>query len=68
MSEPSQSDSNASDAPQQGLISDEQLPEDLQPDKNPMAREPDDDPDSLAPGAEAGPGDAAAGGAAGPPR
>jgi hypothetical protein len=28
--------------PETGLVSDEQLPEDLQPDKNPLARDPDD--------------------------
>jgi hypothetical protein len=32
--------------PENGLISDEQLPEDLQPAKNPLARNPDDEPDS----------------------
>jgi hypothetical protein len=32
------------DAPDVGLISDEELPEDLQPtDDNPLARDPDDD-------------------------
>jgi hypothetical protein len=68
MSESStESDGNVHDTPEQGLISDEQLPDDLRPDKNPMAQEPDDDPDGFAPGAEAGSGDAAAGGTAGPP-
>ncbi len=43
--------------PEQGLISDEQLPEDLQPDKNPMAQAPDADPDGDGPqGAQAAPG------------
>jgi hypothetical protein len=32
-----------SDASDQGLISDDQLPDDLRPDKNPMAAEPPDD-------------------------
>ncbi len=31
--------------PERGYISDEQLPEDLQPKKNPLARNPDDDED-----------------------
>jgi hypothetical protein len=34
--------------PETGLISDEQLPEDLQPGKNPLARDPDDEPDEGA--------------------
>jgi hypothetical protein len=32
--------------PENGLISDEQLPEDLQPAKNPLARDPGDEADS----------------------
>lgn len=32
--------------PDNGLISDEQLPEDLQPAKNPLARDPGDEDDS----------------------
>ena len=37
-------DSSGSDStPERGYISDEQLPEDLQPKKNPLARDPDDD-------------------------
>jgi hypothetical protein len=37
---------NAStDQPDEGLIPDENLPDDLQPDKNPLAREPEDGPD-----------------------
>jgi hypothetical protein len=32
--------------PENGLISDEQLPEDLQPAKNPLARDPGDEDDS----------------------
>lgn len=31
--------------PENGLISDEQLPDDLQPAKNPLARDPGDDDD-----------------------
>jgi hypothetical protein len=33
--------------PERGYISDEQLPEDLQPKKNPLARDPDDDTDDT---------------------
>lgn len=33
---------NEQETPEQGLISDEQLPDDLRPDTNPMARDPDD--------------------------
>jgi hypothetical protein len=37
-------ESTGSDStPERGYISDEQLPEDLQPKKNPLARNPDDD-------------------------
>jgi hypothetical protein len=50
------------DGPEQGLISDEELPDDLRPDKNPMAAEPDDDPD-----AEVDPTAAGAGGDPGQP-
>jgi hypothetical protein len=39
MSEPSHEEPDA------GLISDEQLPEDLRPEENPLARDPGDDPD-----------------------
>jgi hypothetical protein len=47
MSEPTSENESGTtnDTPDQGLISDEQLPEDLQPEKNPMAQPPDDDPD-----------------------
>jgi hypothetical protein len=39
-------ESTGSDStPERGYISDEQLPEDLQPKKNPLARNPDDDED-----------------------
>jgi hypothetical protein len=34
--------SSENETPATGLVSDEQLPEDLQPDKNPLARDPDD--------------------------
>ncbi|HYO38598.1 MAG TPA: hypothetical protein VER39_02975 [Nocardioidaceae bacterium] len=37
-------------APEEGLIPDEQLPDDLQPDKNPLAAQPDDGPDGEASG------------------
>jgi hypothetical protein len=36
---------NSPEPPDTGLISDEQLPEDLQPGKNPLARDPGDEPD-----------------------
>ena len=37
----------------QGLVGDEQLPDDLRPDKNPMAADPDDDPEGeVAPGGQ----------------
>jgi hypothetical protein len=38
-------DSTAAETPEVGLIADEQLPEDLQPEKNPLAADPDDEPD-----------------------
>ncbi len=34
------------ETPDVGLISDEQLPDDLQPEKNPLARAPEEEPDS----------------------
>lgn len=58
MSEPSNDTaSGPSDEPEQGVITDEQLPDDLRPDKNPMAREPDDDENTegSAPGGPDGP-------------
>ena len=36
---------STAETPEVGLIADEQLPEDLQPDKNPLAADPDDQPD-----------------------
>jgi hypothetical protein len=65
MSEPtSENESGTSnDTPEQGLVSDEQLPDDLQPEKNPMARPPDDDPDDDPDGAQ-GAGGPMPGGAA----
>jgi hypothetical protein len=64
---------SASDRPEVGLISDEQLPEDLRPDDNPMARDPDADDDASPQGADVGSGAALdtdntgpAGSAAGP--
>jgi hypothetical protein len=63
----------ASDGPDVGLISDEQLPEDLRPEENPMARAPDGDDDAAPEGADVGSGAALdtdntgpAGSAAGP--
>ena len=54
MSESSNEQTGQGDAPTEtpdvGLIADEQLPEDLQPEKNPLAADPDDASD--------GPGDA----------
>ncbi|HET9828306.1 MAG TPA: hypothetical protein VFQ11_07345 [Nocardioidaceae bacterium] len=49
MSEPTSENESGTtnDTPEQGLVSDEQLPEDLQPEKNPMAQPPDDDPDGA---------------------
>lgn len=52
MSEPtneptdSDRDSAGTETPDVGLISDEQLPDDLQPEKNPLARAPGEEPDS----------------------
>jgi hypothetical protein len=44
MSDSSNSPSDGSGGdPENQMITDEQLPEDLQPDKNPMARDPDDE-------------------------
>lgn len=37
---------NGTETPDVGLISDEQLPDDLQPEKNPLARAPGEEPDS----------------------
>lgn len=51
MSEPtneptdSDRDSAGTETPDVGLISDEQLPDDLQPEKNPLARNPEDEPE-----------------------
>jgi hypothetical protein len=45
------------ETPDQGLIGDEQLPDDLRPDKNPMAKAPDDDSEGgQAPGGPTAPG------------
>ena len=38
-----------------GLIPDEQLPEDLRPSENPLAADPEDDPDGEGPKGAAGP-------------
>ncbi len=38
-------DDGTTETPEVGLIADEQLPEDLQPEKNPLAADPDDEPD-----------------------
>jgi len=42
MSESQNESGTSQPSSEQGLISDEQLPDDLRPDKNPMARDPDD--------------------------
>ncbi len=58
MSEPpNETSSESADQPEPGVITDEQLPDDLRPDKNPMARDPDDDEntESSAPGGPEGP-------------
>ena len=56
---------NGSPSDDEQLISDEQLPEDLQPEKNPMARDPEDTDEQgggSAPGADGADGaDGAAG-------
>lgn len=46
------------DQSEEGRITDEQLPDDLDPEKNPLAAEPDDSEDSsgAAPGGPGGPG------------
>ncbi|MDX6302793.1 MAG: hypothetical protein QOF53_4007 [Nocardioidaceae bacterium] len=61
------------DRSEPGLISDEQLPEDLRPEENPMAKDPDADDDAAPEGADVGSGAALdtdntgpAGSAAGP--
>jgi hypothetical protein len=41
--EESEESTGSDSTPERGYISDEQLPEDLQPKKNPLARNPDDD-------------------------
>ena len=41
------------EAPENGLISDEQLPDDLQPAKNPLARDPGDESDESSGPSEA---------------
>lgn len=39
-------DTSSGRAEDDRLIPDDQLPDDLNPEKNPLAREPDDDPDA----------------------
>ena len=46
--EPDQSANQSTGEPAEPVISDEQLPEDLQPEKNPLARDPDDPADDPA--------------------
>jgi hypothetical protein len=52
MSEPT---NESPDTSEPGRITDDQLPDDLNPDENPLAAEPDDD-DGAAPGGPGGPG------------
>ena len=61
MSESQNESGTSQPSSEQGLISDEQLPDDLRPDKNPMARDPDDDSDEAE--SSTGPADASTGGA-----
>jgi hypothetical protein len=53
MTEPASENASEHETPEVGLIPDEDLPEDLQPDKNPLAAAPDDesgsDPDGDEP-------------------
>jgi hypothetical protein len=58
-STPESESGTTQETPDQGLISDEQLPDDLRPDKNPMAKEPDDSEGGVAaaPSAPGGPQD-----------
>jgi hypothetical protein len=69
-STPENESGTTQDTPDQGLISDEQLPDDLRPDKNPMAKAPDDDSEgdgAAAPTAPGGPQDAGGAADAGQP-
>jgi hypothetical protein len=43
MSEPSQDKQEKPERPDTGLIPDEDLPDDLNPEENPLARDPDDE-------------------------
>ncbi len=67
-STPENESGTSQDAPDQGLISDDQLPDDLRPDKNPMAAPSDDDSEgAAAPAAPGGPQDAGGAADAGQP-
>jgi hypothetical protein len=48
MTEPASDNAPEHETPEVGLIPDEDLPEDLQPDKNPLAADPDDESGSDA--------------------
>jgi hypothetical protein len=61
-----ENESSSSDQPDEGAITDEQLPDDLRPDKNPMARDPEDSEDEKSPG-PGGPGGPPAGADMGQP-
>ena len=45
---------SSNETPEVGLIPDEDLPEDLQPEENPLARDPDEDGDDAGDGSPAG--------------
>ncbi len=45
-------ENSSEDTPDVGLIPDEELPEDLQPEKNPLAKNPDDESDDGDDGGE----------------
>jgi hypothetical protein len=59
MSESSTESSSSGGSDESGGITDDQLPDDLNPEKNPLARDPEDDPDGPegagAPGGDAAP-------------
>ena len=56
--EPNESGQSDRETPDVGLIPDEDLPEDLQPEENPLARDPDEDGDDAGDGSPAGGSDA----------
>src|SRR3954453_15451912 len=58
---------SSNETPEVGLVPDEDLPEDLQPEENPLARDPDEDGDDAGDGSPAG-GSGGAGAGRGGPR